>query len=353
MKHLNPSGFFRSGNQRFYYRPKGQKGFAMPDLPPNHPEFLRAYISAAGTEPVERPVTGTIGAGIVAYLASDEYLGLARATRENRRRIADKLRREYGSLPIAGLRSRHIRQDLAKLPPNPANNRLKVWRAACRFWVAKGLIDADPARDVASVRAPRTGGHTPWTRDDLAAFRAHWPVETPQRMAMELIYRTCAAIGDACALGPGNVSRDGWLTYRRAKSQTFATCPFLVPGPDWYEGDAWLAECMKHAPNALTYLATKGGRPRSPKAATQWFARACRAAGLDDGKTAHGLRKLRAAMFRENGASKDQRMAILGHETEAEADHYSKSADHRKIIAGTESSNPVPTSPKDRRKSVT
>lgn len=83
-----------------------------------------------------------------------------------------------------------------------------------------------------------------------------------------------------------------------------------------------------------------GGAPRSPKSAAQWFSRACTAAGLEGSKAAHGIRKHRAAVFKENGASADQRMAILGHETATEAARYSKSADLQKIIARTESSQP-------------
>lgn len=37
--------------------------------------------------------------------------------------------------------------------------------------------------------------------------------------------------------------------------------------------------------------------------------------------------KERAAMFKENIATSDQRMAVLDHGTEAEATHYAKSAD--------------------------
>ncbi len=59
-------------------------------------------------------------------------------------------------------------------------------------------------------------------------------------------------------------------------------------------------------------------------------------AGLDSGKTAHGIRKGRSAMFKENGTVADQRMAILGHETEDEATRYSKSADLQKTVTGTE-----------------
>ncbi len=48
-------------------------------------------------------------------------------------------------------------------------------------------------------------------------------------------------------------------------------------------------------------------------------------------------------MFRENGATKEQRMAIPGHETEAQADHYAKSADLIRVVTGTKSSNPTQT----------
>jgi integrase len=86
----------------------------------------------------------------------------------------------------------------------------------------------------------------------------------------------------------------------------------------------------------MTFLVTAAGRPRSNKAASQWFSKACSEAGLAEGKSAHGLRKLRAAMFRENGATKDQRKAILGHESDAEEALYSKSADLQRVISGTD-----------------
>lgn len=262
------------------------------------------------------------------------------------------MRRKFGDLPLSGLRAKYIRRGLQRFPPAPANNRLKVWRALGRWWVDAGLLDEDPARDVRRRATQKTDGWTAWERGDLDLFRDRWPHHTPQRMAMELMYRTCASIGDACRLGPGKVDRDGWLTYRRGESGSEATCPFLTPGPEWFEGTDDLAKCLDHAPRALTYLAAQGGHPRSPKAATQWFSRACRDAGLSDGKTAHGLRKLRAAMFRENGTTEDQRMAILGHDTTAEAKRYSRLADLRRVITGTESSNSVQLSDKEKGKSV-
>lgn len=336
LKHLNASGRWPSGNVRFYYRPKGRKGIPLPDLPPDHPDWLAAYAAAASGKRIEapQPQTGTIAAGIAAYLASDVYLGLGSATRGNRRLTLDRLRRLYGDGSMATLRTQHIRQDLAKLPAHPANNRLKVWRGLCKWWVSVGLIETDPARDVERRRTPPSEGARPWTRDDMAAFREHWSVGTAQRLAFELLYQSCAAIGDMTRLGPGNVT-DGWLVYTRQKSRSVATCPWTVPAPEWFEASPFLAQCIEAAPRGITFLLTAQKRPRSAKSAASWFSGACCEAGLP-GLSAHGLRKGRAAMFRENGAQADQRMAILGHETAAEAAHYAKSADLRRIVSGTE-----------------
>lgn len=343
LKHLNRSGTWPSGNPRYYYRRPGHKAVPMPDAPIDSLTFREAHSAAERATGAPQPLnhgTGSIGAAIVAYAASDVFLSLSASTRDQRKRIMDKLRSAYGSAALKDLRPRHIRQDLAKLAAHPANNRLKVWRALGKWWVDAGLLDDDPAFPVRKRATPNSDGFEAWTREDVAAFRAHWPHDTAQRLAFELMHRTCASIGDACRIGPGMV-RDGWLTYRRQKSGTEATCPFLVPGPAWFEADEHLSLALDHAPRAMTYLCTAQNRPRSPKAAAAWFSKACRDAGIS--KTAHGIRKYRASVFKENGASDAQRMAILGHETATEAARYSKSADLRRVITGTENFQ-LPTS---------
>ncbi|WP_020039712.1 tyrosine-type recombinase/integrase [Salipiger mucosus] len=313
----------------------------MPDADPDSAEFLRAYAEALShlkgqPKAGERHVSGTISAGCRAYLASDEFLALAANTRNTRRRIVEKIETDYGRAILAELLPKHIRQDLAKLPPHPANARLKAWRGMCRFWLDAGLIDTDPAREVRRRAEPQSDGHRPWTRDDVAAFRAHWPVGTAQRLAFEVMHRTCASIADACRLGPGMV-RDEWLTYRRGKSGSEAAIPMLG-GPAWFEPDEQLTRCLEVAPKHMTWITTRSGAARSPKAAGQWFSRACTAAGLPH-LSAHGIRKHRAAVFKENGAAPEQRMAILGHETEGETARYSRSAELRRVITGTEVDN--------------
>ena len=115
-----------------------------------------------------------------------------------------------------------------------------------------------------------------------------------------------------------------------------ATCPFHVDGPAWFEATTDLAECLEVEPAHITFLTTEAGKSRSPKSVATWFSKSAAQAGIENGKTAHGVRKGRAENFKENGALAEQRVAVLGHETISETQHYSRSADLKKTIQGTE-----------------
>lgn len=342
LKGLSQSGHWPSGNPRFYLRRPGEKPMPMPDAPKDSPKFIKAWSDAmegkAVLSPRRKPASGTIGAGVLAYLASDHFLALAPNTRGARRSLLDAIYAKYGRGLMADLEPRHIRQDLAPLDPHPANNRLKVWRALGRYWVDAGLIDSDPARDVRKRVAPASEGHTPWLWSDAAMFRARWPVGTMQRLAFELLIHTGAARVDVVRLGPGHVA-DGWLSYRRRKSKSLAVVPWTTTAPPWFPASPYVHDCVAQAPRHLTFLSTAKGAARSEKAFGGWFSRAVEAAGIDAGKTAHGVRKLLSVTMAERGATEEQRMAILGHETSSEARHYSQTADARKIICGTDFSN--------------
>lgn len=342
LKGLKPSGRWPSGNVRYYYR-YASPAIPMPDAAPDSPEFLRAYADAEAGRPIKvkgrvQHRTGTIGAAIRAFLASDDFKTRATSTRERWRSFAEEFEGFFATAKLADLEPRHIRRYLSKFDPHPANNRLKLWRAMGRWWVDDGLLDTDPARDVRKRATAQTDGHTPWTANDAARFRAHWPIGTQQRLAFEILLQTGASIGDAVTLGPGNM-RGPWLSYRRTKSRTICTVPLLIaPPPPYYPPNAHLRACIEAAPRHMTWLSTARGASRSPKAAGQWFSNAAKAAGIE-GKTAHGVRKYLATYMAEHGATEAQRMAILGHDTTAQTREYSKTADARRIICGTEFDN--------------
>lgn len=348
LKHLNPSGKWPSGNVRYYYRPKGQKGVRMPDLPPDHPKFLAAYAAASGEVPRAPVRPGTLGAAVIAYKASDEFKkGLAASTRSRRRTTLDEIGEKYGAGRVADLRFDHIKADLARFSGHARNNRLKVWRAFGAWMAEEFKLDRNPAAAVKRSKVPKSDGHTPWTLDDVAVFRAHWPIGTVERLALELIYWTGARASDVVLLGEGNVDREGWLAFSQVKTGGEVAVPFKRDLPAFaerYAADLAMLHSAIGARNErhLNYLTTRAGASRSAKSFSQWFAAKARAAGLE-GKTAHGLRKLRAELSIEAGATTPQVAAWLGHESLKMVEHYGKKFRRREALSKTkteqESSN--------------
>jgi hypothetical protein len=82
--------------------------------------------------------------------------------------------------------------------------------------------------------------------------------------------------------------------------------------------------------------ATAFGRPPSVETVSQ---RLAASASKTEGNTTQGLRKLRAQLMAENGASTHQITAWTGHESLAEVARYSRARDRRRTISGTESGN--------------
>lgn len=246
---------------------------------------------------------------------------------------------KYGHVSFHTLQSKHIRADLSTFPPHPANNRLKVWRGLCRWAREVELIADDPAAAVAPRKTPKTDGHAPWTRDDVKQFRKYWPNESAQRLAFELMFWTGSRISDAVRFSAGMIDAEGWLEYKQQKTGGLVSVPFYAPAPDFAEPSSHLKTAIESRPEAhLVFMVTAFGKARSVKAASQWFSAATKEVGIM-GKTAHGLRKLRAEIMAENGATAHQIGAWTGHETLAEVQRYAQKASKRRIISGTESSN--------------
>ena len=83
----------------------------------------------------------------------------------------------------------------------------------------------------------------------------------------------------------------------------------------------------------LAYLVTQFGQPHSVKAFGNWFAKRCREAGLDQGLSAHGLRKLGARRCAEAGATEHQLMALFGWSSTKQAALYTRNASRARLEA--------------------
>jgi len=331
----------RGGSVYRYIRIKGRPLIALPDLPIDSPKFLAAY--AAALEQVKpSAATGTIRAAIIALRRSDRFLSASPAYRAMMARHLEAISTTAKTAKLAHLEGRHIRADLSTLQPNPAGHRLKAWRMLCTFATECGLIETDPSTGIRSPRAPKTDGHPPWTADDIATFRARWPIGTTPRAAMELLHWTGARISDAVKIGPQHIGRDGILSFEQQKTSGRAYVPWTCNLPTFAADPdrQMMHSAIAHMTGHLTFLATSTGRTRTAKGLGTTIATACTEAGLPN-LSAHGLRKSRAIALAESGATPHQIGAWTGHSSLSEIAHYTRAVDRRAMVMGTEQAQNV------------
>ena len=171
----------RHGHPRFYFRRPGFKRVALPGMPGSS-EFMAAYAEAlAAGEPAPpvglrqiRPVT--IDALAVSYFNSADFRELAPSSQSAYRGIIDRLCKQDGEKPVAGLQRRHIviMRDRRSDQPEAANSLLTMLRVLLKHAVDTGLRKDNPARDVPRVRSKSDGFHS-WTDEEIERFEATHP----------------------------------------------------------------------------------------------------------------------------------------------------------------------------------
>lgn len=326
----------RNGNPRRYLRVKGQKLVRLPDDPMDSPEFLAAYADAMKRAKgvTLQPAKGTISALCTSFLLCREFKDNSDSYRSILRRHCMAIEAFAGHGFAKDLLPKHITADMAPLTASVALARLKTWRAICKHGMATGALLTDPTATIKRPEQPKNAGHEAWTRDEVAAFRARWPIGTTQRAIFELLHWTGARISDAVKLGPGMVRKEGVLSFRQQKTGEPAnvawTCA-LPPFADPVDRDLMLA-AISHLSGQMTFLATRNDRTRSGKSIGGDVSAAARKAGVR--KSAHGLRKTRATLLAEGGATASQIAAWTGHKTLAEVEHYTKEYDRMRAVMG-------------------
>jgi integrase len=320
-KHCTPQRD-ASGKVRIRFRTPSFSAY-LPGIPWSE-SFMRAYAAALEgikAEPDDILADKTTSGSINALAASYRTLvfpTLSEATQAMRSGVLERFCREYGTLPVRGLKRRHVAAIIASKAktPDAANNLRKILRHLFEHAIALGMVEHNPIVGVKRLKTKGRGRHA-WTDDEIARYRAHWPRGTQQRLAMELALETTARLGDVVRLGPQHV-RGNKLALRHSKNNSDA----LIPISD--ELRAAIDACpTKH----LTFLHTHKGAPRSSKALGGDFRQWCDAAGLPKHCSIHGLRKGGARRLAEAGASAKQIMSVTGHKTLAEVQRYVDAAD--------------------------
>jgi site-specific recombinase XerD len=302
---------------RYYFNRIG-KNIPLPGLPWS-PIFMAAYETALNnrtvinTSKIRKP--GSVDAAVLAYLQSDGFAnGLAKATRDTRRRILSNFAKDHGDKPIALMHSAALNNIIAKLTPANQRGFKKAMRGFINFALSHNWIKLDPLHQIKLTKMQSNGFHT-WTEDQIAQYQTRHPSGTKARLALQLLLQTGAARCDMVRMGRQHV-KNGTLSMRRLKTNVPFDIPLL---PEL------VAELEIHPKDQLTFLTTEYGQSFTAAGFGNWFRDRCDEAGLKD-CAAHGLRKAAAVRHALNGATAPELMAWFGWTTLAEAQRYCEMA---------------------------
>jgi len=254
----------------------------------------------------------------------------------------------YGKAAVCQLERRHILKDLSRFDGHPQRNHLKMWRHFAKWLVVNYGFEVDPTDGIKRADVAKSDGHTPWTLQDVRQFRAHFGLPDPARLLFELLYWTGGRVSDMTHIGRGNITDDGWLSFNQIKTGNPAWVPYARQLPDFALSKAADLALLHKAINAapakhMAFVVTVNGASRSTNAVSHWFSERSGCAGIACGKTAHGLRKLRAEEWASAGATGPMMMAWQGWETMSECDGYIKKYNRQASLMSTDEERKVPT----------
>lgn len=328
----------RHGKRRYRFRKTGlpTRHFnAHPNSPDGKAEL--ATFKAGKVEAPDRHPHGTVGWVSARYFASPAFSGRkTAATAHNARRVLDSFVKDFAGDMIANFRFDHIETILAKTAkartvggrnrggPSAANNLRGELKPLFDYgFKLLGIEKPNPVDQAARIAVPKGGFHS-WSEDEIGQFRAHWPIGSKPRLALEIMLWTWQRRGDATTFGRRHI-RDGKIAFTAAKNGK----PLWLP----------IAPQLQEAINAMpvigteTFLVTEYGHPFSVAGFGNWFGDRCREAGVPG--RAHGLRKAGARRAADLGASNQMLKAVGGWSGDQEVATYTAAADQVRLAADT------------------
>jgi integrase len=195
---------------------------------------------------------------------------------------------------------------------------VKAMRGFFAWAVEAGHVKSNPTDGVKIIEAA-TQGFASWTDDDVAAYRACWPLGTRQRVAFEVLRETGLRRGDAVRVGLPHV-RDRVIRFVTEK--TGERVAIAV--------SAVLAAAIEAGPvGQTTFIVGASGKPMVKEAFGNIFRKWCNAAGVN--KSAHGLRKAAASADALDGYSDAELDAKFGWRGRKMASLYTRAASRERL----------------------
>jgi site-specific recombinase XerD len=291
------------------------------------PEFRAQYDAAAkGEQPSGLKVQSKSLAWLAArYMESGAWAALSIGTRKQRGNVIKRVLEKAGHEPYSAITKKAMQQglDRRKDTPDAARHFLLTFRHMFRWAVTSEYIEADPT-DGIKVPRSKTDGFKVWPEEWCLKFEARWPIGTHERVWYEVIYCTGLRRSDAVRVGRPHV-KNGRGMIRAEKNGE--TAYFVV-------SDRLQAALDAGPVGDLTWIVGKSGKPITRESFGNFFRDACAAAGVPG--SAHGIRKTRATIVAESGASGAKLDALFGWKTGSNTSAiYIRSANRAKLAFGS------------------
>lgn len=314
------------GKPRNAFRRAGQKKMPLP-WPMYTEAWWKAYHAALAGTPqpksgagVSKTVPGTMNALIAEYYQSSAFTSKAATTQSTYRNQLEAFRKDHGDGPVREIKTKHldaILGEIAKKSTAQAQKLKKRLTTLFRLAVKWEYREDNPMLNADRV-LHKAKGYETWEEEDIAKFRAHWKVGTPQRIAMEILLYTGLRRSDAVRLGPQHI-KDGRIVITARKTGVELSIPIH---PEFRA----VLDTITH--DHLVFIATAYGAARSEFAFTNWIIQAAKDAGLPPHRSPHGLRKATCVRLFDAGCDVFEIMAITGHRDIKEVQTY--------IVAGNQ-----------------
>jgi integrase len=247
-----------------------------------------------------------------------------------RRQVLEAFRAEFDKDLVANFRTKDIEAILVgKLEkraiagkPTGGTHAAKRLREQLHglfaFAVKLEWIAVNPVETADDVEHKPTGFY-PWTEEDIAVFRAFWPLGSKPRLAMEMVLWTGARRGDAFRAAPPKGGRIGFKAAKTGKEQDVPVAPVLQKAID-----------AMPSVGITTLLVTDYGNPFSRAGFGNWFKDKCLKAGLPR-CTLHGLRKALARRAAEQSVPQQGIKALGQWSGDREVAIYVAGANQRRL----------------------
>jgi integrase len=307
------------------------------------PEFDAEYRAAISGNPVRKasPSNSTLAWLLARYRETTAWSELCESTRKARDNIFAHVVETAGNEPYVKITPATILagKDRRAATPHAARNFLDAMRGLFRWAYNAKLVKVDPTASVGNPKLKGGDGFIAWSEEHMAAYEAHWPLGTRQRVWLDVLAYTGLRRGDAVRIGLQHV-RDGVATIKTEKSgfKTEVSLPILPV----------LRATLDAGPcGDLAFVCGERRQPLTKETFGNMFKAACKAAGVPG--SAHGIRKIAATRAADNGATEAELMAIFGWVDFKMAAHYTKRANRKRLAARAMSklatSNPAPCYP--------